>query len=66
MVDDWGALGVAAYIVVYALLELLAVPAIPLTMTAGAIFGVIPGTAVVSVAATLACAGAFLIARCVC
>lgn len=33
-------------------------------MTAGAIFGVGPGTAVVSVAATLAATGAFLIARC--
>ena len=42
---------------------LSAVPAIPLTMTAGAIFGVVPGTVVVSVAATLACTGAFLIAR---
>ena len=38
-------------------------PAIPLTMTAGVIFGVVPGTAVVSVAATIAATGAFLIAR---
>ena len=63
LVDDWGPLGYAAYIAVYASLEILAVPAIPLTMTAGAIFGVLPGTVVVSVAATLACTGAFLIAR---
>jgi uncharacterized membrane protein YdjX (TVP38/TMEM64 family) len=41
----------------------LAVPAIPLTMTAGAIFGVVPGTAVVSASATLAATAAFLIAR---
>lgn len=40
-----------------------AVPAIPLTMTAGVIFGVVPGTAVVSVAGTLACTISFLIAR---
>ena len=109
LVDDWGALGVAAYVAVYAALEILAgvvggrlgrvgavsplqprprschstlpssrlrlparpparlpaVPAIPLTMTAGAIFGVPAGTAVVSLAATLACTGAFLISRCV-
>lgn len=65
LVDDWGPLGYAAYIAVYAALEVLAVPAIPLTMTAGAIFGVGAGTAVVSVAATLACTVAFLIARCV-
>lgn len=47
----------------YATLEVLAVPAIPLTMTAGAIFGVVPGTAVVSASATLAATAAFLIAR---
>lgn len=63
LVDDWGPLGYLAYIVVYATLELLAVPAIPLTMTAGVIFGIGAGTAVVSVAATLAATGAFLIAR---
>jgi uncharacterized membrane protein YdjX (TVP38/TMEM64 family) len=63
LVDRWGPWGYAAYVGVYAALELLAVPAIPLTMTAGAIFGVVPGTALVSVAATLAATGAFLIAR---
>lgn len=63
LVDEWGALGYVAYIAVYALLELLAVPAIPLTMTAGVIFGVGPGTAVVSLSSTLAATGAFLISR---
>lgn len=63
LVDDWGPLGYLAYIVVYAILELLAVPAIPLTMTAGVIFGVLPGTAVVSISGTLAATGAFLISR---
>jgi hypothetical protein len=43
--------------------QLLAVPAIPLTMTAGAIFGPAVGVAVVVVSATTAAAGAFLIAR---
>lgn len=38
-------------------------PAIPLTMTAGAIFGVAAGTAVVSASATLAATAAFVIAR---
>lgn len=47
----------------YAGLEILAVPAIPLTMTAGVIFGPARGTAVVSVAATAAATAAFLIAR---
>lgn len=63
LVDKWGPLGYIAYMIVYAGLELLAVPAIPLTMTAGAIFGVGPGTMVVSASATAAATGAFLIAR---
>jgi len=48
---------------VYCGLELLAVPAIPLTMTAGALFGVIPGTIAASVAGTVAATGAFVAAR---
>lgn len=52
-----------AYGAVYTALEVLAVPAIPLTMTAGAIFGVPAGTAVVSASATLAATAAFVIAR---
>jgi uncharacterized membrane protein YdjX (TVP38/TMEM64 family) len=63
LVDEWGPLGYIAYAAVYAGLELLAVPAIPLTMTAGIIFGVGPGLAVVSIAATIAATAAFLIAR---
>eukprot|EP00884_Botryococcus_braunii_P016004 jgi/Botrbrau1/3087/Bobra.0070s0073.1 len=63
LVEDWGPGGFLVYGVVYTMLEVLALPAIPLTMTAGAIFGTIPGTAVVSVASTLAAAISFLIAR---
>lgn len=62
-VDDWGVWGYLAYAAVYAGLEVLAVPAIPLTMTAGAIFGPVPGTMIVSVSATVAATIAFLIAR---
>lgn len=62
-VDDWGIWGYLAYAAVYAGLEVLAVPAIPLTMTAGAIFGPVPGTIIVSVSATVAATIAFLIAR---
>ena len=43
VVDDYGPRGYVAYMVVYAGLELLAVPAIPLTMTAGVIFGPVVG-----------------------
>ena len=53
----------AAYGAVYVGLELLAVPAIPLTMTSGVIFGVVPGTIVVSAASVAAATLAFLIAR---
>jgi uncharacterized membrane protein YdjX (TVP38/TMEM64 family) len=63
VVDDLGPAGYLAYGLVYAGLEVLAVPAIPLTMTAGVVFGVVPGTAVVSAAATAAATASFLIAR---
>jgi hypothetical protein len=35
VVDNWGPLGYAAYGLTYTVLEVLAVPAVPLTMTAG-------------------------------
>ena len=63
LVHQWGPAGYVAFTCVYAGLEVLAVPAIPLTMTAGAIFGLIPGTILVSIAANAACTVAFLIAR---
>ena len=52
-----------AYGGLYTLLEIFAVPAIPLTMTAGILFGRLPGIVVVSGASTLAATLAFLIAR---
>lgn len=61
--EQLGPLGYVAYAVVYTLLELLAVPATPLTLTAGYIFGPAAATAVVSVSATAAAVGAFLIAK---
>jgi uncharacterized membrane protein YdjX (TVP38/TMEM64 family) len=48
---------------VYAFLELIIIPAVPLTMAAGVLFGVGPGLAVVSFASTAAAAVAFLITR---
>ncbi|MEW5302576.1 MAG: hypothetical protein WDW36_005345 [Sanguina aurantia] len=62
-VDEWGPLGYAAYAGVYIVLEVLAVPAIPLTMTAGVIFNPVVGTLVTSLSATIAATIAFLIAR---
>mmetsp|Transcript_7113 Transcript_7113/g.12223 ORF Transcript_7113/g.12223 Transcript_7113/m.12223 type:complete len:385 (-) Transcript_7113:847-2001(-) len=63
VIDDYGPWGYVAYFTLYVLLEVLALPAVPLTMTAGAIFGSSQGTALVSVAGTLAATIAFLIAR---
>lgn len=62
-IETYGPLGYLAYAVVYAGLEVLAVPAIPLTMTAGVIFGPIPGTIITSISGTFAATIAFLIAR---
>lgn len=61
--EEWGPLGYLAYAGAYVLLEVLAVPAIPLTMTAGAIFGPAIGSVIVLTSGTLAATIAFLIAR---
>jgi hypothetical protein len=63
IVDDMGPMGFVLYAMVYAGLEVLAVPAIPLTMASGAIFGIVPGSILVSFAGTLAATTSFLIAR---
>eukprot|EP00210_Caulerpa_lentillifera_P009068 g8653.t1 len=58
-----GVLGYFSYAGVYILLETVAVPATPLTVTAGYLFGIGPGVCVVSVASTIAATIAFLISR---
>ena len=62
-VDSLGSLGYALFMVGYVVLEILAVPAFPLTMSAGALFGTLPGTLLVTTSATIAAAAAFLISR---
>lgn len=62
-VEGMGPSGLAAYSAVYIFLETLAVPATPLTLTAGYLFGQTQGTIVVSFSATIAALLAFLIAR---
>lgn len=63
LVDDGGPLGYLAYAVAYTALEVLAVPAIPLTMTAGVIFGPVLGTLITLLSGTVAATIAFIIAR---
>ena len=62
-VESLGPNGPVLFMALYVALEILAVPAIPLTMSAGAIFGPAQGTAMVSVSATVAATASFLIAR---
>lgn len=66
-VSSWfetlGPSAVFLYAGLYFLLELIGVPALPLTMGSGYLFGVFKGTVAVSVASTAAAAVAFVIAR---
>ncbi|KAL9295985.1 hypothetical protein ACSQ67_021881 [Phaseolus vulgaris] len=47
----------------FMLSQILAIPAIPLTMSAGLLFGSLVGTIIVSISGTVAASVAFLIAR---
>ena len=62
-IRDQGAWGVLAFTLVYIAAVLVMVPATPLTLAAGALFGPVGGTLVASVASTVGAALAFLIAR---
>jgi uncharacterized membrane protein YdjX (TVP38/TMEM64 family) len=62
-VSSMGAWGPVAFVAIYILGAVLLVPGSVLTLAAGAIFGLVRGTALVFVAATLGAAAAFLIAR---
>ncbi|XP_073000207.1 uncharacterized protein [Typha latifolia] len=62
-IEGYGPAGYALFVLVYAGLEILAIPAIPLTMSAGLLFGSLIGTIIVSISGTVAATVAFLIAR---
>ncbi|KAI5668922.1 hypothetical protein M9H77_18775 [Catharanthus roseus] len=62
-IEGYGPAGYALFVLVYAGLEVLAIPAIPLTMSAGLLFGTVTGTIIVSISGTVAASIAFLIAR---
>lgn len=61
--EGYGPTGYALFVAVYAGLEILAIPAIPLTMSAGLLFGNVTGTIIVSISGTIAATVAFLVAR---
>ncbi|KAK4535595.1 hypothetical protein CDCA_CDCA05G1620 [Cyanidium caldarium] len=61
--DSLGPTAVFYYGLVYYVLELVAFPALVLTVGAGYLFGVVQGAAVVSLAATAAAATSFLVSR---
>ena len=60
---DSGLLGPVAFIALYAAATVLLFPASVLTLAAGAMFGPVKGTAIVSLASTLGAALAFLTSR---
>jgi len=62
-VQSLGPLGPLYFAAVYVTAEVLALPAIPLTASAGYLFGAVEGTAVVLFSATIAAGVSFLIGR---
>lgn len=62
-IEGYGAWGPAVYVGGYVVAELLFVPALPLTLLGGLVFGPAWGVLYVWIAATLAAALAFLVAR---
>jgi len=62
-VESLGPLGFFYFSVIYIALEILALPAIPLTASAGYLFGVLPGTCITLLSATIAAGISFLIGR---
>ena len=62
-VREAGPLGYVLYVIVYVVCCVLLIPALALTLGAGAIFGFAAGSAVVIVGATLGATAAFLLGR---
>lgn len=62
-IGDLGAMGYLYFAAVYILVEILALPALPLTASSGYLFGVIPGTLIVLFSAITAASISFIIGR---
>lgn len=63
LTDSMGPLGIAYFGVAYCIAEILAIPAIPLTASAGYLFGPFQGTAIVLLSASVAAGVSFVIGR---
>ena len=63
LTDSMGTLGIAYFGIAYCIAEILAIPAIPLTASAGYLFGPVTGTAIVLFSASIAAAISFTIGR---
>lgn len=63
VVDSMGSTGIVYFGIAYCIAEILAIPAIPLTASAGYLFGPVTGTAVVLFSASIAAAISFQIGR---
>jgi len=63
ILDGFGPLRYVAFSVTYILLEIIAFPAIPFTLSSGFLFGLVPGTIVISISSSIAAAISFLIGR---
>lgn len=62
-IEGLGPLGYVYFSLIYIVAEMFAIPAVPLTASAGYLFGVVPGTCIVLFSATIAAGGAFIIGR---
>lgn len=62
-VEEMGPSGLLYFGLVYTVAEILAIPAIPLTASAGYLFGTVQGTSIVLVSASIAAAVSFIIGR---
>ena len=63
LTDSMGTLGIVYFGVAYCIAEILAVPAIPLTASAGYLFGPVKGTAIVLLSASIAAGVSFQVGR---
>mmetsp|Transcript_58131 Transcript_58131/g.65062 ORF Transcript_58131/g.65062 Transcript_58131/m.65062 type:complete len:416 (+) Transcript_58131:203-1450(+) len=63
LTDSMGELGIVYFGIAYCIAEILAIPAIPLTASAGYLFGPVQGTGIVLLSASIAAAISFTIGR---